>query len=174
MELVFNLGIMVVLGICTNSLATLKTIFVSKKAKKPVYILTFIDALLFGTVLKQISTGEDIIFVIAYAVGRVLGYLIGDAIESKIALGNSEIEMSLNNFKKMVEIADGLREEGYSVETYNTYGYEGRKRYKIVITTQRKSVVSVIDRIKSYGYEEPTLKIREIQKVEGKFTISMD
>lgn len=170
--MIIEILIMVLLGIGTNGLATLRTILVAKKAKKPVYVLTFIDAMLFGTVLKQIGVNGVISLVIAYAAGRVIGYFIGDMIEDKMALGNSEIEMSLNSFEKMVEIADELRDQGFSVETYSTYGYKGKRRYKIVITTQRKNLKTAISIVKKHGYDDPTLKIRDVQKLVGKFTIA--
>lgn len=168
-ELIIQIITMFLLGTLSNSLRTLNLIFTSKKNTIPTATITFIDAILYGTILKKISSGEGVIIVLAYASGRVCGYFMGSFIENMMALGISEVEMFLNDVNKMIEIADYLRSEGYSVETDSAYGYEGRKRYKITITSKRKEIPKILTVIREHGYDNPTIKIRELQKIDGKF-----
>ena len=57
----------------TNVLGTLKTILMSKKIMNPVYLLVFIDAMIFAKIVSQVTSSEGILFTVAYALGRTVG-----------------------------------------------------------------------------------------------------
>ncbi|TCO69078.1 DUF5698 domain-containing protein [Marinisporobacter balticus] len=54
----------------TNILTTLKTIVLSKKIMNPVYILVFVDAMIFVTVVAKMNSSKGLHFTIAYALGK--------------------------------------------------------------------------------------------------------
>lgn len=153
----------------SNAIGILKNIFITKKQLKPAYIVTFIDSIVFATVMKKISSGSGLLFILVYSVGRVIGTWLGDRIENRLAFGILEVELLLNDGSAAKKIADELRDLGYSVGTMTEYGYHGKKRYKLNIVIKRKEMERIEEVVSSYGYDEPTMKIKEISKVSGKF-----
>lgn len=161
----------VAINTISSSIGVLKTIFTAKKLKNPLYLVSFVDAFLFAYVLKFIGGGTGITFALAYAIGRVLGSMLGNYLEGKLALGTIEVSIYVSNKEKMIEIADSLREYGYSVNTVIAGGYHGQKRYEITVMAQRKEKGQIIDVVKYFGIESPTFIEREISGFGGKITI---
>ncbi|QOR34961.1 hypothetical protein IMX26_16100 [Clostridium sp. 'deep sea'] len=156
----------------TNVLATLKTILMSKKIMNPVYIVVFIDAMIFATVVTKVTSSNGIHFTIAYALGKTLGVFIGNKFEERLALGILEVDIFVKNKNKMIAIAEMLRTEGYSVNNYLARGINGDRRYKIEAVIKRKEFKNLEQIIHDCGVSEPTLKVKNVSKVNGKLTVS--
>ncbi|WPS85346.1 DUF5698 domain-containing protein (plasmid) [Brevibacillus halotolerans] len=162
----------VAINALSNSIGTLKTIFISKKYLKPAYVITFLDAIIFATALKQIASGNGFEFLIAFALGKVFGVYIADWIETRMALGILETEIFLNDKDRMIEVADVLRDKGYTVNTSISYGYKGMKRYKIEVILLRKEFSVLENVLKEYNIENPTMQVKDISNVRGKISVS--
>ena len=156
----------------TNIFATLKSILLAKKIMNPVYFLVFADAIIFAAVLGKVASSEGISFAMAYALGKTLGVFIGNKIEDQLALGILEVDLFLSNKTKMIEIAEKLREEGYTVNNYLARGSNGDRRYKIEVVIRRKEFKILESIMEECGVTNPTLKIKNLNKVEGKITVS--
>ncbi|SET18847.1 Uncharacterized protein YebE, UPF0316 family [Natronincola peptidivorans] len=154
----------------TNIFATLKSILLAKKIMNPVYFLVFADAVIFATVVSKVANSNGIHFVFAYALGKTLGVFIGNKIEDRLALGILEVDIFLNNKSKMIQIAEMLREEGYTVNNYLARGNNGHRRYKIEVVIRRKEFKILEGIMDECGVTDPTLKIKNLNKVEGKIT----
>lgn len=163
---------LVLINAVSNTVGTLKTIFSTKRFVKPLYVVTFIDAIIFATIMKQIASGNGLYFILAFAIGKVIGVYFADKLETKMALGILEIDFYLNNKQKMIDIADSLREMGYSVNTSVIYGNKGLKRYRIEVTMLRKEVPVLHAVLRKHDYENPTLSVKEVSKVQGKISLS--
>lgn len=168
--LVSQLGVVILLNALDSALGTLKTIFNAKKIMQALYITTFINAILFVAVMKTLLTDNSgWPFMIAYAAGKVIGVLIADIIEQKLAFGIIEADFIVSDKPRMKQIADGIRDAGFSVNTSILFGMGGLKRYKIEVTTPRKELDTVLGILKGYGYENPTFTTKEVSGVYGKF-----
>lgn len=154
----------------TNILATLKSILLAKKIMNPVYFLVFADAIIFATVLGKVVSSDGIHFAVAYAFGKTLGVFMGGKIEDKLALGILEVDIFLNHKDKMVQLAEKLREEGYTVNNYLARGNNGERRYKVEVVIKRKEFKVLEGIMDECGVTDPTLKIKNLNKVEGKIT----
>ncbi len=154
----------------TNILATIKSILLAKNIMNPVYFLVFIDAIIFATVLGKVASSEGIHFVIAYALGRTLGVFVGGKVEGRLALGILEVDIFLNNKEKMIELAEKLREEGYTVNNFLASGNNGDRRYKVEVVIKRKEFNVLESIMDECDVKDPTLKIKNLHKVEGKIT----
>lgn len=163
---------LVLINAVSNTVGTLKTIFSTKRFVKPLYVVTFIDAIIFATIMKQIASGNGLYFILAFAIGKVIGVYFADKLETRMALGILEIDFYLNNKQKMIDIADSLREMGYSVNTSIIYGNKGLKRYRIEVTMLRKEVPVLHAVLRKHDYEDPTLSVKEVSKVHGKISLS--
>ena len=169
-HLILTLIGLFVVTVIANILATLKSILMAMKIMNPVYLLVFADAIIFATVLGKVTSSKELNFVVAYALGKTLGTYIGSKIEEQLALGILEVDVFLNNTDKMIEIAERLRNEGYTVNNYLARGNNGDRRYKVEVVIKRKEF-KVLERImEECGVTDPTLKIKNLNKVEGKIT----
>lgn len=136
----------------------------------PVYILVFVDAIIFATILTKITSSNGFHFIIAYAFGRMFGVFVGGKVEERLALGIIEVDLFLSNKDKMIEVAERLRLEGYTVNNFIARGMNGEVRHKIEIVMKRKEF-KILERIlDEYGVTDPTLKIKNLSKIEGKIT----
>lgn len=154
----------------TNVLSTLKTILISKKIMNPVYLLVFVDAIIFANIVGKVTSSDGLHFTIAYALGRSAGVFIGNKIEERLALGILEVDLFLNNKSKMIKIAEELRDAGYTVNNYSVSGNNGDKRYKVETVIKRKEFKIFEDIVDDCGVSKPTLKIKNLSKVDGKIT----
>lgn len=154
----------------TNILATLKTILMSKKIMNPVYLLVFADAMIFASVVSKVTSSDGIQFTIAYALGKTAGVYIGGKIEDRLALGVLEVDLFLNDKSKVIEIANKLRETGYTVNNSLVRGNNEKKRYQIEVVIKRKEFKILEDIIKEFGIVNPTLKVKTLSKIDGKIT----
>lgn len=168
MNLILELFLVVLIMTISNAIGTLKTILTAKKYFKPVYIMVFIDAIIFATVITKVTSGGEYLYILAFAIGKVLGVFLGGAIEEKMALGLIEADIIVSDKNKMIAISDHLRESGFSVNTMVTYGIHGTKRYVIEVTAKRKDIGNIKDELKNADCKNPTMTIKEVSNVSGK------
>ncbi|MDF2840186.1 MAG: hypothetical protein K0Q99_958 [Clostridia bacterium] len=154
----------------TNILATLRTILTSKNIMNPVYLLSFADAVIFAATISKVSSSDGLHYTIAYALGRTLGVYIGNKIEEKLALGILEVDVFLNNKNKMIEVAEELRTEGYTVNNFLARGNNGERRYKIEVVIKRKEFKILQAILTDCGVSDPTLKVKSLNSIKGKIT----
>ena len=154
----------------TNVLGTLKTILMSKKIMNPVYLLVFIDAMIFAKIVSQVTSSEGILFTVAYALGRTVGVYIGGKIEDRMALGILEVDLILSDKDKVEKIAKRLRQTGYTVNNFLVGGNNEEKRYQIEVIIKRKEFKILEDIIEEYGVINPTLKVKTLNKIDGKIS----
>lgn len=164
-----NLVVVFLANVISNSLSTLKTLFISKKIMKPVYLIVFLDAIIFISGFKIVTQENSVWFVLAFALGKVIGVYIADLIENKIALGTLEVVIYAKK-EKAIKIADTLRNMGYTVTTHVGYGLQGNKRFCVAILIDRKEYFVLKDILKKFGYTEATMFVREIKHFSGKIT----
>ena len=154
----------------TNILATLKTILMSKKIMNPVYLLVFVDAMIFAKTVSKVTSSDGMQFTIAYALGRTVGVFIGGKIEDKMALGILEVDLFLSDKDKVDKIAKKLRETGYTVNNFLVGGNNEEERYQIEVIIKRKEFKVLEDIIEEFGVKSPTLKVKNLSKIDGKIS----
>lgn len=169
-NVIYSLIGLFLITVLTNILATLKSMLQSKKIMNPVYGLVFVDSIIFATTVSKVTSSEGVHYTIAYALGRTVGVLIGNKIEQWLALGILEVDLFLNNKNKMIEIAEKLRESGYTVNNFLAQGNNGDTRYKVEVVIKRKEFKIFEHILDECGVNNPTLKIKNLSKVDGKIT----
>lgn len=168
MNLFLELFLVVLVMTISNAIGTLKTIFTAKRYLKPVYVMVFIDAIIFATVITKVTSGGEYLYILAFAVGKMLGVFVGGAIEEKVAIGLIEADITVSDKDRMITISDQLRKVGFSVNTMVTYGIYGNKRYVIEITAKRKDIANIKKVLDSVDCINPTMTIKEVSNVSGK------
>nr|WP_300004121.1 DUF5698 domain-containing protein [Tissierella sp.] len=169
-SMIIGLLAMFLITAFTNILSTLKTIFMSKSIMNPVYFLVFIDAIIFATIVSKVTSSDGMAYTIAFALGKSMGVFLGGKIESKLALGICEVDLFLNDEDKASQIAQKLRETGYTVNNFLVGGNNESHRYQVEVVINRKEICVLEDIIKQFDVENPTLKVKTLNKVDGKIT----
>lgn len=168
MNIFLELFLVTLVMTISNAIGTLKTIFTAKKYFKPVYVIVFIDSIIFASVITKVTSGGEYLYILAFAVGKMLGVFVGGAIEEKIAIGLIEADITVSDKDRMITISDQLRKAGFSVNTMVTYGIHGNKRYVIKITAKRKDIGNIKNVLDSVDCNNPTMTIKEVSNVSGK------
>ncbi|MGE5474382.1 MAG: hypothetical protein ACM3UU_09195 [Ignavibacteriales bacterium] len=166
--MIANLIILFVLNAISNCLGTLKTLFISKQMIRPTYFVVFSDALLFSYTFKMVSDSSDISYILVFALGKVFGIYLADIIEKKMAIGLLEVSVYAGR-EKGKEIADFLRNEGYSVTTHIGYGMNGKGRLVVNIIVKRKDFERLNCILTEFN-ANVTMSVAEIRTVTGKLT----
>ena len=152
----------------TTCLGNLKSVFLSQQAIKPVYLTTFIDAIIFTYAFKLIANSTGYGYVLAFALGRIFGVFLADKLERKLAIGLLEVNV-YKHPEQGKTLADRLRDAGYSVTTSIGYGVEGKHRLILTIILPRKQFSGLKETIEQDGMVN--MSVKTITKAYGKVGI---
>ncbi len=160
-----QLAILFCLNCMSTSLSTLKTIFLSNRIIPPVYITTFLDAIIVAYTFRIVATSSSLSYIMVFALGRIAGVFLGNFIEEKIAVGQLEVTVYKHPEDGKV-MADELRNNGYSVTTEIGYGLEGKDRLVLNIIVPRKNFPELKEAMVQYG--KVNMAVKTVTKVSGK------
>jgi len=166
--LTVNLTVVFILNTLSTTLSNLKTVFLSKGIRKPVYLTTFIDSMVFIYAIKLVTEASGLGYIVVFAAGRLLGVFLGGWIESKLSLGFLEIVI-FKHLKDGKLLADELRSKGFSVTTTIGYGVEGKERLVLNIVTPSSLFVSLQSILEQYG--KVNMSVKPIHNVYGKVAL---
>lgn len=163
-----NLIIIFLLNVLGSCLKNLKTVFLSQNAIKPVYITTFIDAIVFVYTFKLTTNSSGYGFIITFALGKIFGVFLGNKIERKLAYGLIEVDVYKHKIQGKL-LADSLRNQGYSVTTTIGYGMDGIERLVLKIILPRNRFAHLHETLKKDG--NVNMSVKTISKTYGKVGI---
>ncbi|MCR4400729.1 MAG: hypothetical protein NUV35_07680, partial [Syntrophomonadaceae bacterium] len=161
-----NLLLIFGLNVLSTGLGTLRGIFLARQVLRPVYVTTFLDALVFAWAFKLVAESAGLYYVAAFAAGKVAGVYLGNLVERRLALGLVEVTV-YKHVPQGIELADRLREDGFSVTTQIGYGLEGRSRLVLSIVTQRAHLRQLQELLAAEG-EPQTMAVKQVERVSGK------
>lgn len=159
-----------ILNVVSNTLGTLKTLFLAKKIMKPAYVVTFIDSIVFAYGFKMVATEDSLWVIVAFSLGKVVGAYLADILDNKMAFGLIEVTLYAKA-NRAHKLADSLRDLGYSVTTVKGYGFKGSERYEVNLTIKRKELSFIREFLGKNGILDATLVIREVSSVAGKIAV---
>ena len=139
--------------------------FLSNRIIAPVYITTFLDALIVAYAFRLVATTSSFYYIIAFALGRIAGVFLGSLIEGKIAVGLLEVTL-YKHPSDGITLADELRSKGYSVTTEMGYGLEGKNRLVLNIIVPRKNFSDLQNTLEEHG--NVNMAVKTVTKVTGK------
>ncbi len=149
------------------SIQSLKTCMMVKGQRLKAAGLGFLECTIWGLVISTIigTLGNDLFLLLFYCVGYATGLFLGSTIESKIALGTSNLELIAND-----ESTDKIT--GYLKE--NNRGYtvlEGRgstdKMNMVFIVLPRKEAPKVLKDIRTICDNKVFVAVSEVSKYAG-------
>lgn len=154
-----------VLNAISTCLGNLRTVFLSRQYIKPVYVTTFIDALITAYALKLIAGATGFSFLVAFALGRLAGTFLGNALDGKMALGLVEITV-YQHPREGILLADQLRGLGFSVTTEKGYGLQGKDRFILNMVVARRHLPELQDVLNPDG--KTNMVVKNIARTYGK------
>lgn len=165
MSMLVNLLIIFGLNVFSTCLGNLKSNFLAMKAIKQVYVITFLDALVFVYAFRLITASDGYAFVLCFALGRLCGVFLANKIEKNMAVGLIEIDV-YKHLEPGKLLADNLREQGYSVTTTLGYGKEGKPRLVLTTVLPRRQFPAFRSIIEQDG--SVNMAIKTVSKAYGK------
>jgi len=160
---ILNLAAIFGLNLLSTTLGNLKTILLTKRVMKLVYVTTFIDAMVFALAFKCLATSSSLLFLLFFAAGRLSGVYLGSLIESKLALGILEVSIH-KHWQEGIKLADQLRTLGYSVTTFKGYGINGNDRLVITAIIPRRELAE----LKPLLGSRVNMTVKDVSKTYGK------
>ncbi|MCP1146786.1 DUF2179 domain-containing protein [Lysinibacillus endophyticus] len=134
-------------------LLTLRTIFLVKNLTILTSLFGIMEMLvyLFGLSLV-FNDNQNIIAMIAYAVGFGLGMILGTKIENKLAIGY--IYIAINTQQKNELLINTLREAGFAVTVFLGEGRDSERfKYEILATRKReRELFSLVESIEPNAF----------------------
>jgi uncharacterized protein YebE (UPF0316 family) len=137
------LGALVIFALRVTDMTfdTLRVLFVMRGRKSIAWVLGFMQAAIFviaiTSVLKNLDNPLNII---GYAAGFATGNVIGMAIEEKLAVGFTNIQIV--SPRRGVFLAEGLRNSGFAVTEIPARGKDGMVSM-LSMSVRRKQVFAV-------------------------------
>lgn len=149
------------------SIQSLKTVMMVKGERLKAALLGFIECLIWGLVIASMiaKLGGDYMLLVFYCVGYAAGLYIGAALEGKIALGTSNLELiaSDDSTKKITEYLKS-NDRGYTV-------FEGQgskeKMNMIFIVLSRKETPKVLKEIRQCCDNKVFVVASDVSKYTG-------
>lgn len=146
----FGIPLLICLAkICDVTLGTIRIIFVSKGLKYLAPLLGFFEItiwiLAIGEVMKNV---DNIVNVLAYAIGFSLGNLVGIIIEKRLAIGM--VVMRIITKRDSAELVHFLRKRGYNVTVVDAEGNLGHVSV-IFLSLKRSRVNEIVPSIFHYN-----------------------
>jgi uncharacterized protein YebE (UPF0316 family) len=112
------------LRICDMSMDTLRVLFVVRGKKLLVWILGFLQSIIFVVAISSVLTGErNYLNIFGYATGFATGNIVGMLIEGKLAIGHVLVTVISSNRGAL--LAEKIRSSGYAVTEIAGRGKNG-------------------------------------------------
>ena len=149
------------------SIQSLKTCMMVKGQRLKAAGLGLLECTVWGLVISTIigTLGDNLFLLAFYAVGYATGLFLGSTIESKIALGTSNLELFAND-ENTGKIIDYLKENNRGYTVLDGYG-STEKMNMIFIVLPRREAVRVLKDIRRLCDNKVFVVASEVSKYAG-------
>ena len=149
------------------TIQSLKTCMMVKGQRIKAAALGFAECGIWGLVISTIisTLGDNLILLAFYCMGYATGLFLGSTLESKIALGTSNLQLIANdkNTKKIVEY---LKDNGRGYTVFDGQGSTD-KMNMILIVLPRKESLRVLREIRALCENNVFVVASEVSKYAG-------
>lgn len=149
------------------TIQSLKTCMMVKGQRLKAAGLGFLECTIWGLVISTIigTLGDNLLLLLFYCVGYATGLFLGSTIESKIALGTSNLELIAND-DSTEKIVTYLKEKGRGYTVFNGQGSTD-KMNMIFIVLPRREVANVLKEIRSLCDNKVFVVASDVSKYAG-------
>ena len=149
------------------TIQSLKTCMMVKGQSLKAAGLGFIECTIWGLVISTIigTLGDNPLLLLFYCVGYATGLFLGSTIESKIALGTSNLELIAND-ESTEKITEYLKEKGRGYTVFDGHGSTD-KMNMIFIVLPRREVSKVLKEIRALCDNKVFVVASDVSKYAG-------
>ena len=149
------------------TIQSLKTCMMVKGQRLKAAGLGFIECTIWGLVISTIigTLGDNPLLLLFYCVGYATGLFLGSTIESKIALGTSNLELIAND-ESTEKITEYLKEKGRGYTVFDGHGSTD-KMNMIFIVLPRREVSKVLKEIRVLCDNKVFVVASDVSKYAG-------
>lgn len=162
--MIFNLLSIIILRIIDVSLATTRTILLTKHKAVVAALIGFVEVIVYIKVLGNVvSTLDNYYYLGAYATGFALGNYLGSKLEKYLAFGDSQLRLIIKEEDSF--IIEEFRNKGYGVTTFKGEGRDGIK-IMVLLAVKRKDI-SKIEKIIKEKNVDAFLTVNDLAHYSG-------
>lgn len=149
------------------SIQSLKTCMMVKGQRMKAAMLGFVECMIWGLVISTIigTLGDNYLLLVFYCFGYATGLFLGSTIESKIAIGTSNLELFANDENTEL-ITSYLKERNMGYTVLDGYGSKD-KMNMIFIVLARKETPKVLKDIRKICDNKVFVVASEVSKYAG-------
>ena len=149
------------------SIQALKTVMMVKGQRVRAALRGFTECMIWGLVISTLVTtlGDNLLLLVFYCSGYALGLFIGSTIESKIAIGTSNLELIAND-ESTEKITMYLKENNRGYTVFEGHGSVD-KMNMIFIVLPRKEMPKVLRDIRQSCENKVFVVASEVSKYAG-------
>lgn len=149
------------------SIQSLKTCMMVKGQRLKAAGLGILECAIWGLVISTIigTLGNSPFLLTFYCIGYAAGLFIGSTLESKIALGTSNLQLIANDVNT-TKIIEYLKENGRGYTVFDGYGSTD-KMNMILIILPRKEALSTLRKIRGLCDNNVFVVASEVSKYAG-------
>ncbi len=149
------------------SIQSLKTCMMVKGQRVKAALLGFTECMLWGLVVSSVisTLGNDLLLLVFYCFGYAVGLFLGSTIESKIAIGTSNLELIASD-ESTKKIITYLKEKGKGYTVFEGHGSVD-KMNMIFIVLPRKETPTVLKDIRNCCENKVFVVASEVSKYAG-------
>ncbi len=149
------------------TIQSLKTCMMVKGQKVKAAALGFTECIIWGLVISTIigTLGDNIFLLLFYCVGYATGLFLGSTIESKIALGTSNLELIASD-ESTEKITQYLKSQNKGYTVFEGHGSTD-KMNMIFVVLPRKEVPKALKSIRKSCDNKVFVAVSEVSKYAG-------
>lgn len=149
------------------SIQSLKTCMMVKGQRMKAAMLGFVECMIWGLVISTLVTslGDDYLLLVFYCFGYATGLFLGSTIESKLAIGTSNLELFAND-ENTDKITVYLKERNMGYTVLDGYGSKD-KMNMIFIVLARKEASKTLKDIRKICDNKVFVVASEVSKYAG-------
>ena len=149
------------------TIQSLKTCMMVKGQRLKAAALGFVECTIWGLVISTlISTlGDNLLLLVFYCGGYAPGLFLGSTLESKIALGTSNLELIASD-DSTAKIVDYLKENGRGYTVFEGHGSK-EKMNMIFVVLPRKETPKTLREIRRACDGKVFVAVSEVSKYAG-------
>ncbi len=149
------------------TIQSLKTCMMVKGQRLKAAGLGFVECIIWGLVISTLigTLGDNLLLLVFYCVGYATGLFLGSTLESKIALGTSNLELIAND-DSTKKITDYLKanDRGYTV----LEGHGSKEKMNMIfIVLPRKETPKTLKEIRKVCNNKVFVAVSEVSKYAG-------
>ena len=149
------------------TIQSLKTCMMVKGQRLKAAGLGFVECTIWGLVISTIigTLGDNLLLLLFYCVGYATGLFLGSTLESKIALGTSNLELIAGD-ESTAKITAYLKESGRGYTVFEGQGSK-EKMNMIFIVLPRKEAPKALKDIRRVCDNKVFVAVSEVSKYAG-------